>query len=216
MYKKFVALLIVLSVLFGGTAYAGKFVTLPDGNQIDVSKLSQQELYDLVKISSKASDATKKSVTDLVMGIDPEELDKWRVLFTRTVKDICTDFSISVNEFIKTPVGMGVSALIIYNIAGEDILDGISDLVDVILCVPFWLLFTAINGFLAFYFYGAKTVYDIVKEDGKTIKTNGRKIPRYPWKQRNNDEVLPKDVFGWYLVLSEILVTFVCFLIIIF
>lgn len=211
MFKQVFMIIVMLSVLFCGSAMAeSKYVTLPDGNKIDVSKLSESEIYELVKISSKAVKKPEvNEVMSAVQGMNPDNLNSWRKLITGTIKDVCNDLNVTVNEFVKTPVGLGVSALIIYKVAGKEIL---SEAMDIVLCIPFWFVFTFINAFLIFYFYGSKTVYEEatygIGEQKRVIKTPKR-VDRYAWEHKSEG----KQALGWYIVISEIVVTIIvlCF-----
>jgi hypothetical protein len=200
----------VLGFLFCGTAYAEKFVTLPDGNKIDVSKLSQEEIYNLIKISSKAvSEPQFDTVMETMKGINPSGLNEWGKLITGTIRDICSDLNVTVNEFVKTPVGMGVSALIIYKVAGKDF---ISNAMDILLAIPLWFTITFINGCLLWYFFSMITVIHDVKyiENNEVVyKKEPTRVHRYRWD--SNDA---RVGMGWGLAISEIIITIICLIIV--
>jgi len=177
----------------------GVTVKLPDGQEIPVGNLSNQERYDLMKLLNKVSGdrkiteaaATRKAVE---IASNPEKLDAWRKVITGTIKDVCNDLNVTVNEFIKTPVGMGTAALIIYKVAGKDVL---SKAVSVIIMIPFWLFSIVVILYLRHRYFGSSVVYHRKTEIGtgkfgKAIYeySEPEREINYPWRSEDAKIVL--------------------------
>ena len=191
-------------------------ITLPDGQVMNVDNLSPQDVTKAIQISLKSMEDSATNTTavfNAVKGIDPKDLEAWGKLVSGTIKTICDDLSITVNDFVKTPVGMGVAALIAYQIMGEELL---SNLLDVVVMIPLWSIMTGITLFLGWYFYSGKTVYEtiVVDEKGKTEKSDPKRVCRYPWKSINDKDIPMKVVFGIALIAAQVLGTIITLIIV--
>lgn len=199
--KIFVGTILLGMIIFGfvSLSYAEQWVTLPNGQKINVENLTTQEIYDAIKIGQKS--VPKESVGDFVKGINPNDLDSWRQLITGTIKDVCNDLSITVNEFVKTPVGLGIAALIVYKVAGKDILE---NALDIIILIPFWFIMTGVILYLGWYFYHCKTIYEYKDiGEGKIEKTNPQRVTAYTWDGEDRSSL------AFTLIGAEIVVTFI-------
>jgi len=207
---------IFLIILFIGIAlfcslsvsHAQQMMTLPNGQELDVTNLNNQEILDAIKIAKKSIPDPKSTVAEMVRGVNPSDLNEWRMLITGTIKDVCNDLSITVNEFVKTPVGLGIAALIVYKVAGKDIME---NAFDVIFAIPLWFTITFINFILILYFFKPVTIYNrIIEKDGKIIeRRDPERQTRYPFK--SNDA---RNCMGGYIMISEIIITLVCLIIV--
>lgn len=206
LHKTLIVCAVVFLLMFSYCmdAKAQQMMTLPNGQKIDASKLSNQEILDAIRISQKSiPEPAKNEMFDMVKGVNPESLDAWRKLLTGTIKDICNDLSITVNEFVKTPVGLGVAALIVYKVAGKDLLE---NALDVLILIPFWFIVTGINLYIGWYFFHCKTVYEYKDlGDGKIEKTNPKRVTAYAWEEDTDN----KGNLAITQLLIQILVTFI-------
>lgn len=201
--KQLIVFFILLSMIFV-TPVLAKTMTLPNGTTLNIDNLSDQEIMQAVKVAKKSigmEDAVNKTknAMDFVAGINPDELDKWRKLITGTIKDICDDLSIGVNEFVKTRVGLGVAALIIYKVAGKDLLN---DALDIVIMIPLWCFLTGVSLFFTWYFYSMKTLYEKeYDKDGKIKCKTPQRIPRYMWESKTDCKIgLAWGIFiVWFL-----------------
>lgn len=204
LHKTLIICAVVFLLMFSYCIDAkAQMMTLPNGQEIDTSKLSDQEILDAVRIAKKSMpDPTANGVMDMVKGVDPNSLDAWRKLITGTIKDVCNDLSITVNEFVKTPVGLGIAALIVYKVAGKDLLE---NALDIVILIPFWLIVTGINLYIGWYFYHCKTVYEYRDlGNGKIEKTNPKRVTAYAWKEGSD-----RSNLATIMLLVEIVVTFI-------
>lgn len=197
-----IAIVCLFSLSFCMDAKA-QTMTLPNGQELDVSNLNNQEILDAIKIARKAM-PDNQSVSEMVKGVKPSDLNEWRQLITGTIKDVCNDLSITVNDFVKTPVGLGIAALIVYKVAGKEIME---NTFDVIFAIPLWLTITFINLLLLLYFFKPVTVYGKITEtsDKKIIRENPERSTRYPFK--SNDA---RNTLGAYIMVSQTLITVIC------
>ena len=195
--KYFLSIFVLFFLICAAPAFAGNTITLPNGQTLNVENLTDEEILQAVKVAKKSMgidnvEEKAKSAMDFVAGVDPNELDAWRKLITGTIKDVCNDLSITVNEFVKTPVGFGIAALIVYRVAGEDLLD---DAIDFVIMIPLWGLVSIIILFFAWYFYSMKTVYDIKydKDTGRFYNKNTPKHVDYDWRKEGEQAWLNLD-----------------------
>ena len=192
----------------------GVTITTPDGKKIPLDSLNnveRQNMIDMMDKISKAQEAAKANdLLGQVANADPDKLDSWRKLITGTIKDICNDLNVTVNEFITTPAGMGVAALIIYKVAGKDVL---GSFFDVILAIPMWLTVVCVLFYVQRSYLGHTTVYRHVKEyeneKGKKIveKTQPERVCRYEWRSSDARSVLAAVLYGSLVVIS---ITTIC------
>jgi len=210
MFKRILTTLIVivLFICFSNSSY-GEDLTLPNGQVLNIDKLNDAEISQAIKTARKSMEGQKsaKSVLNMVKGVDPTELEAWSKLISGTIKTVCNDLSITVNDFVKTPVGIGIAALIAYRVAGAEILD---NALDIIIMVPLWFLMTSIILFLGWYFFSGKTVYEKIGKttEGKTFKEGVKRVSRYPWEKVDKHDTSPKIIFACVLIAAEILGTF--------
>jgi len=205
--KKSIFLILGLSILllFACECNA-ETITLPNGQELNIDKLSDFEITQAIKTAQKSIEGKKSanSVMNMVKGVDPTELEVWAKLITGTIKPICNNLSITVNDFVKTPVGIGVAVLIAYRVMGADLLE---NALDIIIMVPLWFLMTGIILFLGWYFFSSKTVYEKISynEKGKKIKEGGKRVLRYPWtKPVHHNDFNPMHLLAGFLIGMEI------------
>ena len=229
--RKFLIPLVLIMFLIPSFAGAAN-LTMEDGTVINLDSLTDSEKTNIIKYMDKINNAKKttigSTVTDEIMqsAKDPAKLNEWRTLITGTIKDVANDLNITVNEFVKTPVGAGVAALIFYKVAGKDIF---SKFMGIILAIPFWFAICIACGLVARYFLGHKTEYTevtktvryIVNEDVKAAveehipdeKDVVLKVPtrvcRYDWN--SNDA---RNMLGVVLIGIPIVVTIACFIVV--
>jgi len=202
--------------LFTSLTYAGDdldvYVELPDGQKISLKGLDGAQRKNMIYYISQIAKANEPPVTEKVIapGIskivdnDPEELQKWSKLIVATIEDTCSSLNVTVNEFVKTPVGLGVSGLIIYKVIGKELLFGV---VNAILALFVWLGLIIITGLMYRYFLGSTLVYETIRnipqEKGKDIveRANPVKMMRYPWASKD-----ARTTFGTMLMATFILV----------
>lgn len=73
-----------------------------------------------VMTTLKEKESASKGVMDSLPKIDPNSAREWAKVVTDTIKDVCHNLNVEVNEFIKTPVGMIVAGTIVYKVIGKD------------------------------------------------------------------------------------------------
>ncbi len=186
-------------MLITSSAYAkgiNVYVELPDGQKVSLNGLTNNQrraMIESLEQTAKANNpetVASKVIPEAIRIIDkdPEELDKWRKLIVGTIKDTCNDLNVTVNEFAKSPVGIGVVGLILYKIVGKDLITGV---IRITIAGIMWVLITIILGIITKYFMGSTLIYEhveeIPQEKGKPIikRYNPVKKFRYPW--RSND-----------------------------
>ena len=205
--RSLTVIIFVVMMLITGTVYAkgiNVYAELSDGQKISLNGLTSDQRQNTINNLERAIRANAPKIEEKVETVipeitkiieaDPEKLDKWRKLIVGTIKDTCNDLNVTVNEFVKTPVGMGVVGLVAYEVVGRDLLTGT---IRVTIAGIMWAIITIILGFTARYFLGSTLVYnnveEIPREKGKPIikRSDPEKKLRYPW--RGNDA---RTVFG--------------------
>ena len=186
-----------------------QYITLPNNTQLDITNLTDEQVNEAIKIARRSITPPEeiKTVVDTVKDLDPNKLNAWRELLTGTIKDICNDLNIAVNDFVKTPVGLGIAALITYKVAGKDLLD---NALDIIIMVPFWSFVTGVCLFFGWYFFSMKTIYKTTydKDTGKLIEKTPERVHRYNTKGSTRESV------GWISLIIWIIVTLITLIII--
>lgn len=180
---------------FAASSYG---ITLPDGNFIPLEGLTNTEQAEVI---SKASVINEKFVEKQTAAAifaeksavltNPEELDKWRVLITSTIKDIASDLNIAVNDFIRTPAGIGVSALIIYKVAKDSIEGFLSTIFDVVFGIPLWgiiifILFRIKNKYLSFTTIYERKIETVVDGKSKFEYLGPKRVETYPFRDKDS------------------------------
>jgi hypothetical protein len=211
------AVLVLAGLLSTPTISQAVEVTLPGGGTVDITGLSSSERSNFVDYMAKiqraqASDSEiATTVAEKIVDNMPTtaaDLQAWSTTITDTLKTMCTDLGVGVNEFVKTPVGIGVSGLVIYKLAGKELL---SDALDIVLMLPIWLFFTSVILFTSWYMLSHKTVYKTIENvenmgEGKNKKTT--KIPetrrRYDWNSRD-----ARCFFGVFMLILEVALSIV-------
>lgn len=229
--RRILSILILIIFLFPSFASAVT-VTLDDGTAINLDGLTDTERTNMIKYIDKMNKAKKSTLTDSATEVfletakDPVKLDQWRKLITGTLKDIANDLNVSVNEFVKTPVGLGAAALLFYKVAGKDIM---ATAFQVIFAIPFWFMVIITCALAARYFLGHKTetmtitarvnslLDDKVKEEVKEVIAGSEtvkierpiRVCRYDWT--SNDA---RNVFGVFMIAIPIVTTVACFILV--
>ena len=198
-----VVMITMITLLSFGVSYGGNnmVITLPNGQAIPVDGLNSSEITTMTTYMTKVAKAqnaqgsfiTNSSKVMSEIANNPEKFNDWRKLITGTIKDACNDLNISVNDFIKTPVGIGVAALVIYKIAGADVL---GKLFEIIILVPLWISVIIMLYSLQRKYLNSKVIYNHKKDvsvDGKPKYEyyDATHTTAYPW---NSDEA--RTCFG--------------------
>ena len=153
-------------LVFVPTSFAQTSNTL---NLEDLKDLSQSARNEII---SKKMDAMEDTALNKITNIDPEKAEKWANIISGTIKTICNDLSISVNEFVKTPVGKVTIFLIVYKVIGEDIKR-------IVFGVLGWLITVSLILALMRKFHMCERI-KTVSEDKKT--TSIEYVPRFIWR----------------------------------
>lgn len=207
--KLFMIILIVALFILAGiysanaaNQLANGYIYLPNGQTLDVRNLTDQEIQKAVELATKAMDIPRTDkVIDAVKGINPEELDQWRKVVTGTVKDICNDLSITVNEFVKTPVGFGIGLIVFYKYMGKDLFE---NALDILIVTPLWFILTGMILYCGWYFFHCKTVYEYRTVGDKTEKVNPKRVTAYAWEEKTD-----KSYLAATLIAAQAFITFV-------
>jgi len=214
MIKKIIVLMIAM-FMFVSIGYA-ETIVLPDKRELNIDNLTTAEVMDAIKTASKSLKATEKegSVLNIVKGVDVNDLQEWAKVITGTIKTVCQDLSITVNEFVKTPVGIGIAAMIAYKVMGKDLL---ANALDIVIMIPLWFMATSIISFIAWYFFSCKTVYQSISydENGKKVKKGGHRVSRYPWEPKVNQGDMPNQgIVAIFLAIAEVAGTIITIIIV--
>lgn len=203
--------IILLMSLLMISVVSAQEITLPNGQTLNIDNLSETEITQAINTAKKSMEAQKQSesILGVVKDVDPNNLQAWSKAISGTIKTICDDLSITVNEFVKTPVGMGVAFLVAYKLAGKELLD---NALAIVVLVPLWFFMTGLVLFIAWYFLSVKTVWDIdYNSEGKKVKTNPKRVSRYPWKpvDSSSNDLAPRTCLVLFLIGMQILGTFI-------
>ena len=215
-----VGVIIIAATLFSCATLShagnqGMRLTLPDGSTVPLDGLGTEEIRKMAEMAEKVVRAKTRETTSTVatdMMDNPEKLDVWRKLITGTIKDICTDLNVTVNDFIKTPVGTITAALIIYKVAGKELLERIFR---VVFITSFWSIMMGILFYLRKKYFSVitiyekkKEIYDEVAKKFTTRFTVPKLVTSYPWYSKNiNGHSESRTVFAVILVITGLVTT---------
>jgi hypothetical protein len=116
---------------------------------VSLSYAGPEVTVDLSKLSSEARDAVLKTVNnqpkssfDSLVGkavTDPTVVVGWAKDIGLAVAEVCKALNVQVNEFSKTRVGVLITGLIIWKVAGKDIMSIVGSCVIMLIFLPIWL-----------------------------------------------------------------------------
>jgi len=109
---------------------------------------------------------------------EPSTVEKYAKMGTEigsALKEVCKVLSVETNEFIKTPVGMGVAGLVLYHYFGKD-------LIKLILGLLFSFSLAVFNTISLYWWFSKKKV--VVKQEGKMKEF--KYIPRYDFNSADS------------------------------
>lgn len=216
--KNLLAIVIVLAMVFSASFTNAETVTLPNGQQIPLDGLSSNDKQNMMsyidkiskaqkaaKVAKEVSKVAKEGILSDITNVakDPQALNEWRKLITGTIKDIANDLNVTVNEFIKTPAGMAVAGLIIYKVAGKEVL---SQVFDIVLIIPFWIICMSILWLLQRKYFGTKLVFETTTDLENKIKTerNPERVPNYDFYSRDSRSGAAWAIYGNMVLISFI------------
>lgn len=220
--RRYLYMLVVVAMLITLLSFSlaqaeepGATISLPGGIEVPLDGLNDQEKQKMMTYMDKVAKAkvekskmaTEASKVMAEVISDPVKLDSWRKLITGTIKDICEDLNVSVNEFIKTPAGAGVAALIIYKIAGKEVLSAIAD---VFLIIPFWFIMMGVLFYLQKKYLGSITVYQRVwmpkeeKSKAKEIRESPERVLAHAWESKEARATFACVLYGSMMVVTLI------------
>lgn len=115
---------------------------------IQLEALPEHLVTQVMKAKKKADEVaaseavnTASSVVAAVKATDPAELKAWLDVVGESLAGFCKTLGIGANEFIKTPVGMMIAGIAVFNYGGLAVINIISGLV---LSSAVWIIFTCI------------------------------------------------------------------------
>ena len=105
---------------------------------LDLSKIDSNLAAQILAAQKKIQPEMDFSGTlsDL-KNTDPKALANWAKSIGDVIKEVCNSLNVSVNEFIKTPAGIGVAGLIIWKVGGPYVVDNMKD---IFIGIPVWIL----------------------------------------------------------------------------
>ena len=141
----------------------------------DLEGLNASARRQLIAQRIKNLKQAKKSaagIIESVSDIGPSDLETWANVISTTIKTVCKDLSIGVNEFIKTDVGKITMFLVAYKVLGDDVKSIVFGLLSLMISMPI-----IISSFV--HFHTSRKVK--VRNDAGKI-TEVRYIRRYDFK----------------------------------
>ena len=106
-------MLILFAFCMSGVVYAGNNTNV----NIDLTKLDSTTRDQVIKQLKNENDITKDLTAENV-----KKFSDYGVVIATTLKEVCKNLNVEVNEFIKTPAGMITTGLIVYKLVGKDII----------------------------------------------------------------------------------------------
>lgn len=123
--KTLLSALLVFLFIFG---FLPAMVAAQAGTQVTVDLKDLDDFTrNKVMTALKEKESAPKGVMGSLPKMDPNSAREWAKVVTETIKDICHNLNVEVNEFIKTPVGVIVAGTIVYKVIGKDFVKAISN-----------------------------------------------------------------------------------------
>lgn len=202
MNKLFMILAILLSLSIAmpilSHADSNKYISLEELEGLSTNarnEIVKKRLKEL-KDSQKAS----QNIVGKVANVDPKNLEAWANLISTTIKTVCNDLSITVNEFAKTNVGKITMCLIVYKVIGKDLKGIIFGILLWIVTMPLIVM-----SFVHFHTrYKSKTL----DKDGKVVDISYTK--RYHWESgeaKGFSALAHTALFVGFTILCAVMVT---------
>lgn len=119
-------------LLSASLSYAGPEVT------VDISKLSSDARDAVLKTVNNQP----KSAFDSLVGqavTNPTVVVGWAKEIGLAVAEVCKALNVQVNEFSRTRVGVLITGLIIWKVAGKDIMSIVGSCMIMLIFLPIWL-----------------------------------------------------------------------------
>ena len=167
----FVGLLICSLCAVPSSASTGTEVTV---NLEDLDNITRNNVLNKLKELKKKKAG---SITNKLANMDPAEVTKWTGAITKTIKDVCHDLNVEVNDFAKTPVGIGIVGIIIYKVVGADFISSMKTIFFTLL----WWFIVSVAVIISFrHFHMCKKVKVKTPNDkGKLVTTDIKYVKRY-------------------------------------
>jgi len=186
--KRFLSILFVAlftcSLVVPSIALAETSVTI---NLEDLDSITRDSVLKKVK---QLKEEKAKDITEKLANMDPDKVSQWTSTITKAIKDVCHDLNVEVNDFAKTPVGMGIVGIIVYKVVGADF---VSSIKTVFFTLFWWFLVgsTIVLSFRHFHMCKKVKVKELDKK-GKPFVANIEYIKRYKFNaddERNGSAV---------------------------
>ncbi len=195
-------------------------IQMPDGNFVPMDGLSDSDAQNLIRImkavaatqeqnmASKAQSAAA-AVAEAAIN-DPDKLQKYLGVISTAIKEFCADMGVAVNEFITTPVGMIVTAGVVWHAGGKDLIATyIPAAWDIIVCTPIAFMVVIIGFFLYMKFIRQRLIYEeeFDKDTGKLIRRHSpTRVPTYDFESKD-----AKTTFVAVWLIASAIILFTCF-----
>jgi hypothetical protein len=119
----------------------------------EIPGLSKEKKADLIHNCMRSQTAGEAAVTtapvekisNFVSGIDEESITRFAKTTGQVVREVSKELNVAANEFIQTPLGMMVTAGVIWYVAGDEISGTIRKLWQIpggiiVLLIPFFIV----------------------------------------------------------------------------
>lgn len=151
----------------------------------------------------------KKETVSKASTIDVDDVERYTEIgraIALSLKEVCTVLSVEVNSFVTTPVGKITTALIIYRVAGKDIIRS------VILAFFAMFLYTTILTSFIYFFKTKKTIAKITKDEGKEKVTEEtiEYVPRYNFKGNESRVACAICHVISFVIVTAVILTNIC------
>jgi len=105
-----------------------------------VSAFAQTVSVDLTKVDSQTASAILKQMEEAKEStVTPDRIQEWTVAaqgIGSAVKEVCSSINVESNDFIKTPVGMFIAAMLAWKILGASLIGKLISIIIWFLVVP--------------------------------------------------------------------------------
>jgi len=175
--KKYLVILtiFIMSIMFGGMVMASSSDTQSSQDTItftmkDIADMDQTTRNHILSAMKDKKDDDLR-LKDILQNASKNSngLKEWAGVISDTIKTVCHDLGVEVNEFVKTPVGMIVTGLIIYKVIGKDVITSARRIFFVLIGWPIGMFIIGLSFFM---FHVPKKIVTKSKDENDNIIKN--------------------------------------------
>lgn len=167
--------------------------------------MKARKLAEAAKTNVSEVKTVAKNIQEVSEVLDPGEIEAWSNAIGAVVKSLADAIGVTVNDFLATPAGIGIAAIIVWKAGGPYL---INTIVDFTVGIFSWCIFSLIFIWVFQRLYFARNKITITNQQGNTEVSYE---PRTVWVDKHN-VYDPSTKFGSMTIIAVlyVVVSIVC------